>query len=64
MVKLTTKRNMTDLEREVAFIDMDWAQWYLNSLGGDVKKAQEEIERSLELKLNEMEDYEKSRGTR
>lgn len=63
MVKLTTQKKMSDAEREATFIDMDWAQWYLNSLGGNVAQARAQIEKTLEERLSEMEEYEKAHGT-
>ena len=52
--KLTSDRKMTLKERELVFIDMDWAQWYISALGGDPVKAKLLLENELEDWINRL----------
>lgn len=42
--RLVSDPNMTDKERGLAFVGMDWAKWYISALGGDVEKLQVQME--------------------
>lgn len=61
--KLITDEKMTIENRMIMFVDMDWAKWYITVMGGDIVKAEREIEKSLEKGIAEMDEYEKSHGT-
>lgn len=55
--KLMTDRKMTDQERALVFIDMDWALWYLKNLGANPEKEENAMIEILEREMiaNELE---------
>lgn len=42
LIAISTQENMTELERKARIISMDWAKWYIDTLGDnpDVAKGQ------------------------
>lgn len=45
---IMNKRDMTDAERKLRFIEMDWALWYIRQLGVNVEKEERSMIKTLE----------------
>lgn len=42
--KLSKKRDMSEAERQMSFISMDWAMWFLDSVGVDPEIAESQVD--------------------
>ena len=49
--KLWNQRTMTQEERNLVFLDMDWAKWYITAVGGNISETEESMEAELESEM-------------
>ncbi len=46
-VKLTTDSNMSEVDRKGYFISIDWAKWFLDTVGEDPDKVEAELDEMI-----------------
>ena len=45
---------MTQEERNLTFLDMDWARWYISGIGGDPTEMEKVLEKEVETQIQKL----------